>query len=246
LYSTYDLTRSIGNHESGVARPSFIEDDFYNLDRKVNDLYVRGGQQATINGLLGLSASSTKYIEDSSDYFLSRGHLTAKADFVYGPQQTATFHYVNAAPQWQTFNGDNWNTLEADVRDYAEENELDLKVYTGTYGVSTLPHEDTKEQIPLYLYVDDNGNKAIPVPELYWKVVYNPETKQGVALLGVNNPYQTDVTKSVICKDISSQINWLNWKPTDQKAGYSYACEVDDLRKSVTYLPEFEVQGLLL
>jgi hypothetical protein len=54
LYSTYDLTRSIGNHESGVARPSFIEDDFYNLDRKVNDLYVRGGQQATINGLLGL------------------------------------------------------------------------------------------------------------------------------------------------------------------------------------------------
>lgn len=212
----------------------------------MNDLYVRGGQQATINGLLGLSASSTKYIEDSSDYFLSRGHLTAKADFVYGPQQTATFHYVNAAPQWQTFNGDNWNTLEADVRDYAEENELDLKVYTGTYGVSTLPHEDTKEEIPLYLYVDDNGNKAIPVPELYWKVVYNPETKQGVALLGVNNPYQTDVTKSVICKDISSQINWLNWKPTDQKAGYSYACEVDDLRKSVTYLPEFEVQGLLL
>ncbi|RZB39101.1 Endonuclease NS domain containing protein, partial [Asbolus verrucosus] len=246
LYSTYDLTRSIGHHESGVDRPSFIEDDFYNLGIRVNDLYVRDGQKATINGLLGLPADSTKYIKDSSDYFLARGHLTAKADFVYAPQQTATFHYVNAAPQWQTFNGDNWSTAEADVRDYAELNQLDLKVYTGTYGVTTLPHVETGEEIPIYLYVDDDGKTGIPVPELYWKVVYNPAAKEGVALLGINNPYQNDVAKSVICNDISSSLNWLHWNPTDLKAGYSYACTIDDLRQRVPYLPDFEVNGILL
>ncbi|KAJ3666466.1 hypothetical protein Zmor_001907 [Zophobas morio] len=246
LYSTFDLTRSIGAHESGVDRPSFIEDDFYNLATRVNDLYVRGGQQATINGLLGLPADSTKYIEDSSNYFLARGHLTAKADFVYAPQQTATFHYVNAAPQWQTFNGFNWENAESDVRDYADSSGLDLKVYTGTYGVSTLPHEETGEDVPLYLYVDDDGNTALPVPELYWKVVYNPANGQGVALLGINNPYQKDVDKSIICKDISSSIKWLNWKATDLDAGYSYACAVDDFRTKVSYLPDFEVTGLLV
>lgn len=246
LYSHYQITKSIGHHESGVSRPSFIEDDFYNLEKKVNDLYVRGGQRATINSLLGLPTNSTKYIQDGTDFYLARGHLAAKADFVYAPQQTATFHYVNVAPQWQSFNGYNWNQAEADVRDYAESREIDLEMYTGTYGVTTLPHEETGEDIPLYLYIGSDGLQGIAVPEVYWKVAYNKETKLGVALVGINNPYLKDVKKSVICEDVSSSISWLHWNASDTNAGYSYACAVDDLRKTVKHLPDFAVEGLLL
>lgn len=243
-YALYDLTRSIGHYQSGVPRPTFIEDSFYNLGNSVNNMYVRTGQKTTINGLLGLDAASTKYISDTTDYYLARGHLTAKADYVYGPQQTATFHYCNVAPQWQTFNGGNWNTLEANVRKFAETNRLDLKVYTGTYGVTTLPHAQTGKDVPLYLF-SSSSKKAIPVPELYWKVLYDPKTQLGVAFLGINNPYQENTSKSVICTDISSQITWLTWKKTDLKQGYSYACAVDDLRKKVAYLPSFTVKGIL-
>lgn len=245
LYSTYNLTKSIGNHEANVPRPSFIEDDFYNFEMTVNSLYVHGGQKATINNLLGLPENSSKYIQDSNDFFLARGHLTAKADFVYAPQQTATFHYVNVAPQWQTFNGGNWELVEADVRDYAETNGFDLKVYTGTYGITTLPHEETGEDIPLYLY-NNEDEQALAVPELYWKAVYEPIAKKGIVLLGINNPYQQNVEKSIICEDVLSQVSWLTGKADDLEAGYLYACAVDDFREKVSYLPEFEVTDLLL
>ena len=66
------------------------------------------------------------------DYFLSKGHLVAKADFFHGSHQQATFAYTNAAPQWQTFNGNNWNSLENDVRTFASMINLDLECYTGT------------------------------------------------------------------------------------------------------------------
>ncbi|PNF16246.1 hypothetical protein B7P43_G14573 [Cryptotermes secundus] len=52
----------------------------------------------------------------------------------------ATFHFVNVSPQWQTFNGANWNALEMSVRTYADRNKLNLDVNTGTYGVATLPN----------------------------------------------------------------------------------------------------------
>lgn len=61
----------------------------------------------------------------------------AKADFLYGAQQLTTFWYTNAAPQWQTFNGNNWNAMENDCRAFAGSIGADLEVYTGTY-VSTL------------------------------------------------------------------------------------------------------------
>lgn len=193
---------------------------------------------------MGLPQNSTKYIKDTGDFFLSRGHFTAMADFVYASQQIATFHYVNAAPQWQTFNGGNWNLIEIGVRDFADLNGIDLVVYTGPYGVATLPHEDTGKDVELYLYVD-GSKKGLAVPELYWKVVYNPITTEGVVLLGLNNPYQEIVTKSVICEDVSHKINWLNWDRKNLTIGYSYACEVDDFRKKVDYLPKFQVKGIL-
>lgn len=247
IYSEFNLTRSIGGYQSGFPRPSFIEDDFYNLGtQKLDTLYSRNTQRTTVNALVGLAAGSTKYVHASNDYFMSRGHMTAKADFVYGAQHRATFHFVNVAPQWQTFNGANWNTLEMNVRSFAGGRDTDLVVFTGGHGVTTLPHETTGADIPLYLYRDSNGNSAIPVPQVYWKVVYDQTQKAGIAFVGINNPYHTDVSDEIFCVSVCDQVNWLSWDSSSISKGYSYCCDVDELRQVITDIPALDVQQLLV
>lgn len=71
----------------------------------------------TVGQILGSSTLGTNYIKDI-DYYLARGHLAARADFVYSTHQRATFWYINTAPQWQTFNSGNWKVLEDNLREY--------------------------------------------------------------------------------------------------------------------------------
>lgn len=234
LYSWFNLTKTIGGYQSGFPRPSFIQGNFYSASG-VNTLYTRATQRVTINNLLGLNESDTTYIHATNNYYLARGHLTAKADYVFGAAHRLTFWFVNVAPQWQTFNGGNWNYLEQDVRNYASNNALDLVVYTGTYGVATLPHAKTGKAVGLYLYADSNNNKGLPVPAVYWKFVYEPITKAGIVLIGVNNPYQE--SKNELCTDVSSKLNWLTWYSDSQSNGYSYACTVAEFKPLVSFFP---------
>ncbi|CAG9858194.1 unnamed protein product [Phyllotreta striolata] len=246
LYSYYDLTRAIGSRGKSPRRPQFAEDRaFYKLNgRTVNQLYLRKTQRKTVNELLGLDDYDTRYIKNGELYFLARGHLTAYADFIYPALQKATCRYINAAPQWQTFNGYNWERAESDTRNFADSRNVDLKVWTGTYGVTTLPSEETDEDIKLYLY-SSGSERGIPVPAIYWKLVYEPITKRAIVLIGVNNPYETEFSKYVICPDVSRNVDWLDWRATDLKDGYSYACTLSTFRKVVTYAPNLQVTGLL-
>ena len=186
------------------------------------------------------------YINKPYNCNLDKGHLVARADFVYRSQQRATFYYVNVAPQWQKFNEVNWKSLESSVRAYAKRSELDLVVYTGTYGVATLPNCNETET-ELYLYVDSNNNKAIPVPKFYWKAVYDPKSQAGVVFVGINNPYGTNPQGDyLICTDVCSKISWVKWDQENITKRYSYCCEVDDFRSTVQYLPQFTVSRLLI
>jgi hypothetical protein len=98
----------------------------------------------------------------------------------------------------------------------------------------------------LYLSVDVNNNKAIPVPKLVWKAVYDPISKAGVVFVGVNNPYVPNPQGDyIICNNVCSSITWVTWDRTNIKKGYSYCCEVNDFRIKVKYLPRFTVSGLL-
>lgn len=247
LYSHYNITAAIGFHQSEVPRPSFHEDKaFYDVGGySVKHLYLRDIQRSTINGLVGLPLTSTKYIDANHSYVLSKGHLAAKGDFVYAAEQISTFRYINAAPQWETFNGNNWAIVERDTRTYAQSHQIDLQIWTGTFGISTLPHEKTGEDIELYLYADRNMH-AIPVPAIYWKLVYNPISTKGIVLIGLNNPFENNVEKYIYCPDISNLVKWLHWKRVDIQSGYSYACTVDNFRKVVPYVPHLSVSGLLV
>ncbi|GFG38326.1 hypothetical protein Cfor_01737 [Coptotermes formosanus] len=202
-------------------------------------------QRQTVGTLLGSSLQGDKYIAETSDYYLDKGHLSANADFVYGSQRRATFRYVNILPQWKSFNGGNWNELEKSVRTYADKKKLDLDIYTGTYGILTFPNVKGVET-GLYLYVDNNNNKAIPVPKLFWKAVYDPNSQAGIVIVGINNPYLSGPQGDyLICNDVCSKISWLQWDQKNTTKGYLYCCDVNDFRSTVKTLPEFTVSGLL-
>jgi hypothetical protein len=245
LYAKSAVVSGIAGNQKEFPRPSFVQGSFF-PGMSVDTLYTRIKERETFSRLLGSTLLGDKYIGATSDYYLARGHHSAKADFVYGSQQRTTFHFVNVSPQWQIFNAGNWGALESSVQAYADKKKLDLVVYTGTYGVATLP-DINRTEAGLYLYVDSNNNKAIPVPKLFWKAVYNPKSQAGVVFVGINNPYVSDPQGGyLICNDVCSQISWVKWDQKNITKGYSYCCEVDDFRSTVKYLPEFPVSGLLI
>ncbi|KAJ1526129.1 hypothetical protein ONE63_009292 [Megalurothrips usitatus] len=241
VYSRAHLTPAIAGHESGVQRPKNFQPTFYE-NLVPNTLYIRKNQRSAIAQLLGSAELAQKYIGDDSTHFLARGHLSAKADHIQGPQQRATFYYINVAPQWQTFNGDNWEKLESSVRDWVVSSGRSVHVVTGTWGTATLPDKDGKET-ELYLQAD---KQYIRVPKYYWKVVYDPATKQAAAFVGLNNPYHETQPADVLCEDVCARYNWLSWKASNQQSGYGFCCDVNELRKIVTTIPaDIEAESLL-
>ncbi|KAF7285400.1 hypothetical protein GWI33_010653 [Rhynchophorus ferrugineus] len=240
LYSYAKISQSI-NKRKERPRPNWLQGtSLYNIT-SVDNYYKRANQRTTINELLNFAENSTSFIQDN-DYFLARGHLTARSDNFYPSQQNQTFFLVNAAPQWQIINANNWYKVETSIRDYAEENQIDLLQWTGVYGVLSV-NNTNNIKTELYLY-SKNDELYIPVPEVFWKVVYDPISQKGAAIIGLNNPYAENYT--VFCDDVSDLTKWVNFKKSNTAKGLIFVCNVNDFRKTVKYLPEFSVTGLLV
>jgi hypothetical protein len=75
----------ITGFQSGFPRPAFGTGSFFS-GKDVDKLYSRITQRETISGLISSYELASKYIEETSDIYLARGHLAAKADFIYGSQ----------------------------------------------------------------------------------------------------------------------------------------------------------------
>lgn len=116
LYSWYDYPTVHLGHQYGVRRPRFTDNGLHNFE--VDRKYTRKNQQETFAKLLKSKSLARRYVRNDNLYFLARGHLTPKADFLYGSEQVSSYHYVNVAPQWQIFNSGNWAKLENDVREF--------------------------------------------------------------------------------------------------------------------------------
>ena len=244
IYSKYTQKPYNSFFQTRVTRPYFIADNLYR-HIPVNALFSPGGQRAAVANLVGSVINN--YFTKTE--LLSRGHLAAKTDFVYAFGERATFHYVNCAPQWTGFNGGNWNTLEVDLRNYIHDAGYDTIIYTGTFGLSQL-NNDMGRRVDLYLYTDENNNPVIPVPQFYYKVVYEPATKRGVAFVGINNPYYTpgEARQMFFCQDVcrgNGEFSWLTWHPDNPNEGYAFCCNVNDFKRTVPHLPPFQVDSLL-
>ncbi|KAM3965964.1 salivary protein Tsal2A [Aphomia sociella] len=242
VYSKYTQKPYNANYQTRVERPFFIANDNYGVV-PVESLFSPRGQKAAVAQLVGPMIDT--YI--TKNELLSRGHLAAKTDFVFAFGERSTFHYVNCAPQWTGFNGGNWNTLEVDLRNHIHVAEYDTIVYTGTFGVTQLLNQFGR-RVDLFLYTDVNNNPVIPVPQYFYKVVYEPRSKRGIAFVGINNPYytMTEARELFFCEDIcrgNRQFAWLSWHPDNPSEGYTFCCTIPDFRQAVHHLPTFEVRG---
>lgn len=226
-------------HQRNFPRPRFIQSIFYPKLR-VDGLYTRTEQRATLARILKSEKLADKLISsDQSSYtYLARGHLAAKADFVFGSHQMATFYHINAAPQWQTFNGGNWLAVELGIKPYINRRNISAELYTGTYGV--VQYQDAANQWQDFYLAHNNSDLRVPVPKLYYKIVLAREQKQGIVFIGVNNPHATleqIENEYVVCPDVSNQVKYISWDRRNVTAGYSYACSVNDFVRKVPTAP---------
>ena len=122
------------------------------------------------------------------EVYLARGHLTPNADFASREERASTFYFINAAPQWQYFNGKSWSQLENRIRNYAKSGQgKTLQVITGTDGVFK---DNSGEWYLTWKMPDANNNKIkkIPVPNFFWKIVWDDAKRAGIAFIGSNHP----------------------------------------------------------
>ncbi|XP_028158755.1 uncharacterized protein LOC114351667 [Ostrinia furnacalis] len=245
IYSKYTQKPYNAVFQTRVDRPFFVDNEHYG-NIPVDSLFSPRGQKAAVAQLVGPMIDT--YVNKTE--MLSRGHLAAKTDFVFAFGERSTFHYVNCAPQWTGFNGGNWNTLEVDLRNHIHRAGYDTIVYTGTYGVTQLFNQFGR-RVDIYLYTDDNNNPVIPVPQYFYKVVYEPFSQRGIAFVGINNPYytMTEAKEMFFCRDIcrgNSAFSWLTWHPDNPSEGFTFCCTVPDFRFTVNHLPAMDVRSVLI
>lgn len=228
------------------ARPSFRKGSYF-TGVDVDTAYSQDGQLATVSQIVGSSTLGAQYIDVSKSYYFARGHLAPDADFIDAGSQDASYYYINAAPQWQSFNNGNWKALEAGARDLAINRNIDLVIYTGTYGTLTLADVNSAQK-PIYLARDANNNNVIPAPKYYWKLVHDPATNKATAFIGINNPHLTSVTGAdVFCSDVCNQVGWMTWSNRfDIPKGYMFCCTSQSLHNVVSHSPNLGNIGLLV
>ena len=52
-------------------------------------------------------------------------------------------------------------------------------------------------EVSSVLCMTDLSDRRLPVPRYYWKILFSPSQKAGVAVVGVNNPHLKVVTSHV-------------------------------------------------
>ncbi|XP_023721167.2 uncharacterized protein LOC111871958 [Cryptotermes secundus] len=236
-YAKFTLMQGVENGQKNVKR------SYFKCTQKLDEIYGRGNQHTALVNLTGSGDEADKYINrnTSSDLYLTKGHLIAFKDFVYNSQQEVTLLCLNSVPIWQVVRRGNWRNVESSIRQYASRHGKDLTVYAGTYGILHLPHVNGTS-VPVYLGTDTNGRNVLPVPQLFWKIVYDRLMRHGIAFLVINN-YREDTypKEHEVCTDVCNRTeSWFNgWDRQQISLGYVYCCTVTEFLVKTNAIPEF-------
>ncbi|CAH0397506.1 unnamed protein product [Chilo suppressalis] len=244
LYVWYNQDATNAVSQNNVPRPNFTGGGFF-PGVNINSVYTKAQQKKAVAKIVG------QYMADrymTNNQYFAQGHLAAKSDFIFATGQRSTFYLINAAPQWQQFNAGNWKTLEQNLRARIGNAGYTTIIYTGTFGVTQL--RDAQGQLR-DIFLHQSGNTSqVPVPQFYYKVVYDASRRLGTAFVGINNPYYTaaEVRTLQFCTDRcrnNNAFSWLNWQPDRIDLGYSFCCTIADFRRNITHIPNFNTIDLL-
>lgn len=238
LFTHHRMAPENGGYQRSITRPFFTGGNFFN-GRNVDRMYTGSVQRQTMTGILGASRVAELW-DDAQNWFLARGHLAARSDFIYAPEQRSTFYLTNAAPQWHSFNSGNWERIETGVQEFLTRRNINAVLYTGKWGVQRLADERGVER-QLFLSFDRNDRGRIPVPMFYYKVVIGERSGRGIVFVGVNNPHasaaEVRAGKYRLCADVSDRVDYVDWQRANLTMGYAYACEVNEFARVVGHLP---------
>lgn len=185
-------------------------------------------KQSQIDHFKSVLGRSQHYFTNSS--FLSRGHLTPDADFVFSSAQFATYFYANVCPTFQSINGGNWNRVEYIARQLANQEQTNLDIYTGTHGQLALP-SSSGDLVPLYLSETDQ----IEVPEYLWKIVHNPRTNAAIVFITMNNPFARRSDIRELCTDVCQQSGITFTQ--NARRGFTYCCTYEEFAQQLSPHP---------
>ncbi|XP_053675638.1 uncharacterized protein LOC128725886 [Anopheles nili] len=249
-YALHHMSRANAGYQSGNPRPSWYQGAYY-TDVNINTLYTVNRQRETLALILNSQSRADELVQNTNNgIYMARGHIAARVDFIYGTEQNATFWFLNAAPQWQNFNGVNWERVESSIRDLVGEHDLELTVYSGTYGVQKQADGNGDYQEVWLDFDPTEGRQRAPAPMLYYKILHDERDNSGVVIVGVNNihiPRDLILREYVLCKDIGDQIEWIDWQRTNETIGYCYACEVNEFNAAIgNRHPQLNVAKLLM
>jgi hypothetical protein len=146
---------------------------------KPYDLYTKAKQTDVFLSLLNL-------VPPSDLYYLSRGHLSPDADFIFTSGQFATYFYLNVMPEFQIINQGNWLRVERIARNVAIATQTTISVVTGGQELLYYRHTTTNLEYPLYL---DPIAKFIRVNKFIYKILINERDKTAIVLVTCNDPY---------------------------------------------------------
>uniref|UniRef100_A0A182FVL6 DNA/RNA non-specific endonuclease domain-containing protein n=1 Tax=Anopheles albimanus TaxID=7167 RepID=A0A182FVL6_ANOAL len=234
-YVLHKMTRANGGYQSGNPRPGWFQGDFYQ-GVNINNLYTVNKQRETLAIILGSQTRADELVQTTDNgIYMARGHIAARADFVYGTEQNATFWFLNAAPQWQNFNGVNWERVESSIRDFVGGRDLELTVYSGTYGVQKLADGNGDYQEVMLDFDPTEGRQRVPAPALYYKILHDERNNAGIAIIGVNNVHinGTELRDYLVCDDIGDKVEWIDWQRRNFTIGYCYACDVNQFNAAI-------------
>lgn len=194
---------------------------------KPSNSYKKTKQLIRFNDILG---SSQTYINNTS--FLSRGHMTPDADFIYTTGQFATYFFVNVAPQFQDINAGNWLKVEVMARNLSAQYNTNMLIYTGSYQQLELL---SGEGYMVPLSMEDNNQ--IEVPKWLWKVMIDETSDSGIVMITLNNPFAKKSDVVEFCTNVCRRAGFNNNQFDRMNKGYTFCCEIEDFKRSINVLP---------
>lgn len=180
---------------------------------------------------------------------LTRGHLSARADYFYNSQQAATYYYVNVVPMWKTINAGNWEIVERSVRNLAFNKRKTLSVWTGS-GANLQLVNRNRQLVDVFLHSTHpraDRKFHVTVPRFIFKLIFEPINRQAVVIITINNPYWRFSSNDIVCPDIIHQLKWLSGLDnTNYQLGYTYACTYSSFIRLMPSLPVLPQELTLL